>query len=39
MVLLRAFSSGAVALTGVEAIADGVPAFQKPESRRTRRAR
>ena len=32
MVLLRAFASGAVALTGVEAIADGVPAFQKPES-------
>src|SRR5262249_51469531 len=27
LVLLRAFSSGAVALTGVEAIADGVPAF------------
>jgi amino acid transporter len=33
MVLLRAFASGAVALTGVEAIADGVPAFQKPQSR------
>ena len=33
LILLRAFSSGAVALTGVEAIADGVPAFQKPESR------
>ena len=31
--LLRGFSSGAVALTGVEAIADGVPAFRKPESR------
>jgi len=30
---LRAFSSGAVALTGVEAIADGVPAFRKPKSR------
>ncbi len=30
-VLLRAFSSGAVALTGVEAVADGVPAFTKPE--------
>ena len=26
--LMRAFSSGAVALTGVEAISDGVPAFQ-----------
>jgi amino acid transporter len=32
-VLMRGFSSGAVALTGVEAIADGVPAFRKPESR------
>jgi amino acid transporter len=30
---LRAFSSGAVALTGVEAISDGVPAFRKPKSR------
>jgi amino acid transporter len=28
---LKAFSSGAVALTGVEAVADGVPAFKKPE--------
>jgi len=31
--LMRAFSSGAVALTGVEAISNGVPAFRKPESR------
>lgn len=31
--ILRAFSQGAVALTGVEAISDGVPAFQKPEWR------
>ncbi|HET7653371.1 MAG TPA: APC family permease [Acidimicrobiales bacterium] len=31
--LLRGFSSGAVALTGVEAIADGVPAFRKPEAK------
>jgi amino acid transporter len=31
--LMRAFSSGAVALTGVEAISNGVPAFKKPESR------
>jgi amino acid transporter len=31
--LLRAFAAGSVALTGVEAIANGVPAFQKPESR------
>jgi len=30
---LRAFSSGAVALTGIEAISNGVPAFRKPESR------
>ena len=37
MVLLRAFASGAVALTGVEAIADGVPAFQKPQSRNAAR--
>jgi amino acid transporter len=32
-VLLRGFSSGAVALTGVEAISNGVPAFRRPESR------
>jgi amino acid transporter len=32
-ILLRAFSSGAVALTGVEAISNGVPAFKKPESK------
>jgi amino acid transporter len=31
--LMRAFSSGAVALTGVEAISNGVPAFRKPEPR------
>ncbi len=31
--LLKGFSSGAVALTGIEAIADGVPAFRRPESR------
>ncbi len=31
--LLRAFSSGCAALTGVEAISNGVPAFKKPESR------
>lgn len=29
--LLRAFSSGAVALSGVEAVSNGVPAFRKPE--------
>ncbi|WP_426570764.1 APC family permease [Aquihabitans sp. McL0605] len=32
-VVLRAFSSGAVVLSGVEAISNGVPAFEKPESR------
>src|SRR3954465_2687942 len=31
--LARAFSSGAAALTGVEAISNGVPAFRKPKSR------
>jgi amino acid transporter len=31
--VLRAFSSGCTALTGVEAIANGVPAFKKPKSR------
>jgi amino acid transporter len=31
--LLRAFSSGAVTLTGIEAISNGVPAFRKPEAR------
>lgn len=31
--LLRAFASGCTALTGVEAISNGVPAFHKPESR------
>jgi amino acid transporter len=30
---LRAFSSGCTALTGVEAIANGVPAFKKPKAR------
>jgi len=33
LLLLRSFASGAVALTGVEAIATGVPAFKPPESR------
>src|SRR3989442_1026918 len=31
--LLRAFSSGCAALTGVEAVSDGVAAFKPPESR------
>jgi amino acid transporter len=29
--ILRAFSSGSAALTGVEAISNGIPAFKKPE--------
>jgi len=33
LMLLRAFSSGAVALSGVEAVSNGVPSFQKPESK------
>lgn len=33
LLLLRAFAAGAVALTGTEAIATGVPAFQPPESK------
>ena len=37
LILLRAFASGAVALTGTEAIATGVPAFQPPESRNAAR--
>ena len=31
--LMRAFSSGAVALTGIEAISNAVPAFKRPESK------
>jgi amino acid transporter len=31
--LLRAFASGCTALTGVEAISNGVPSFKKPKSR------
>ncbi len=33
VIFLRAFASGAVALTGVEAVSNGVPAFKKPESK------
>jgi amino acid transporter len=32
-VVLHAFSSGSTALTGVEAISNGVPAFRRPQSR------
>jgi amino acid transporter len=31
--LLKGFSSGAVALTGIEAISNGVPAFRRPEAK------
>ncbi|HXT35786.1 MAG TPA: APC family permease, partial [Chloroflexota bacterium] len=34
--ILRAFAGGCTALTGVEAISDGVPAFQAPEWRNAR---
>jgi amino acid transporter len=33
LLVLRAFTQGAAALTGVEAISNGVPAFRKPKSR------
>ncbi|OGO39392.1 MAG: hypothetical protein A2W35_13210 [Chloroflexi bacterium RBG_16_57_11] len=32
LIVLHAFSSGCTALTGIEAISNGVPAFRKPES-------
>lgn len=31
-IVLRAFSAGCTALTGIEAISNGIPAFKKPES-------
>ncbi len=31
LLMMRAFSAGCTALTGIEAISDGVPAFKKPE--------
>ncbi|GCE02801.1 APC family permease [Dictyobacter aurantiacus] len=34
--VLRAFASGCSAMTGVEAISNGVPAFKKPETRNAR---
>ena len=34
--VLRAFTQGCTALTGVEAISDGVPAFKPPEARNAR---
>ncbi|WP_329447246.1 APC family permease [Streptomyces sp. NBC_01426] len=33
LLVMRAFASGCTALTGVEAISNGVPAFRKPKSR------
>jgi amino acid transporter len=33
---LRAFASGCAALTGIEAVSDGVPAFREPEARNAR---
>jgi len=36
LLLLRAFSSGCSALTGVEAVANGVPAFRRPKIRNAR---
>ena len=33
LLLIRAFSSGSTALTGIEAISNGVPVFKQPESR------
>jgi amino acid transporter len=36
LLVLRAFASGAVALTGIEAVADGVTAFKPPEVRNAR---
>jgi amino acid transporter len=35
--VLRAFASGCAALTGIEAVSDGVPAFRPPESQTARR--
>jgi amino acid transporter len=36
LLILRAFASGSVALTGTEAVADGVQAFKPPEARNAR---
>ncbi|NLN79046.1 MAG: APC family permease, partial [Armatimonadetes bacterium] len=33
LLILRAFSNGCSAMTGIEAVANGVPAFKAPESR------
>lgn len=36
LLVMRAFSSGCAALTGVEAVSNGIPAFRPPESRNAR---
>lgn len=36
LLILRAFASGSVGLSGTEAISDGVPAFKAPEDRNAR---
>jgi amino acid transporter len=36
VLILRAFASGSVALTGTEAVSNGVPAFKTPEPRNAR---
>jgi amino acid transporter len=36
VLVLRAFASGCAALTGIEAVSDGVPAFRPPEARNAR---
>lgn len=36
LLVLRAFASGSVALTGTEAVSNGIPAFKPPESRNAR---
>lgn len=36
LLLLRAFAAGAVALTGIEAVSDGVTAFKSPEVKNAR---
>jgi amino acid transporter len=37
LLVLHAFAAGCTALTGVEAISNGVPAFRRPEARNARR--
>lgn len=36
LLLMRAFADGCTAITGVEAVSNGVPAFQRPESTNAR---